>query len=59
LQVAGKTRGGEASPVQRSLPFAEDRTPFVTRLLPGDEAEGRLLTVREAAARLRVSTATV
>ncbi len=52
---AAKTGDREAEPVQRSLPFAADRTSFVTRLLPGDEADGGLLTVREVA----VSTATV
>jgi excisionase family DNA binding protein len=58
-EAAANPGDHEAGPVQRSLPFAADRTPFVTRLLPGNEADGGLLTVREVAARLRVSTATV
>jgi excisionase family DNA binding protein len=58
-QTAAKTGDREAGHVQRSLPFAADRTPFVTRLLPGAGPDGGLLTVRDVAARLRVSTATV
>jgi len=50
----GKAGGG----VQESYGVAPDTTPFVPSLSPGIVGE-QLLTVREVAARLAVSTATV
>jgi len=50
----GKTGGG----VQGFHAVVPDTTPFVPSLSPGAEG-ARLLTVREVAARLAVSTATV
>jgi len=68
LQVGEKIRSDGAARSQESQPFAPNRSPFVTRLLPGSAAArlavlqgGRdgLLSVREAAEQLGLCTATV
>ena len=69
-QPCGSVRGAAPSPVQPSQPFAGVRKPFVPAVSPGaaratsrlralEGGAGRLLTVREVAERLAVSTATV
>jgi len=70
LQVGEKIRNDGALRSQGSQPFARNRSPFVTRLLPESGAtvarlavlaggKDRLLSVREAAEQLGLCTATV
>ena len=63
-QVADFSQGGRATASHRLSESAPIRTPFATHLLPKKKAQLRvivepLLSVREVAARLGVSTATV
>jgi len=67
LQVGEKITTDGAPRSRESQPVAPNRPPFVTRLLPGTAARlavltgarDRLLSVREAAERLGLCTATV
>ena len=58
-QARVSTQGSPDACVHADPPSTPVRTPFVTRLLPDSAPPDRLLTVRDVARALSVSTATV